>query len=119
MQISENPEISDSQRDKTLASLSSKVCESNVPDDHSDVCGICRATVAQMESDIAAAEALKTQTILSLQELAAPEKKVVRVRVSAVLGNVVDNPEDLNQAIERLKEHLLKLLAKGVRIVLE
>jgi hypothetical protein len=72
-----------------------------------------------MESDIAAVETLQSYAIRALQELAAPEKKIIRVRVSSVLGSVVETSEEVEQAVERLKEHLLKLLAEDTRIVLE
>ena len=38
-----------------------------------------------MESEIAAVDALKSRAIHDLQELAAPEKKIVRVRVASIL----------------------------------
>ena len=60
-----------------------------------------------------------SHAIRALQELAAPEKKIVRVRVASVLGSVVETSEEVEQAVERLKEHLLKLLAEDTRIVLE
>ena len=82
-------------------------------------CKHCRATIAQMESEIAAVDTIKANVIRELQELASPEKKIVHVHVSEVLGNVVETPEDVEQAVERLKEHLLKLLAEDTRIVLE
>ena len=72
-----------------------------------------------MESDIAAVESLKARAIAALQQLTAPKKKIVRVRVSSILGNVLETPEDLEEGIKRLKEELNKLLAEGVRIVLE
>lgn len=87
--------------------------------EESDTCGNCRATIAQMESESAAVDTLKSHAIRALQELATPEKKIVRVRLVSVLGSVVETPEDVEQAVERLKEHLLKLLAEDTRLVLE
>jgi hypothetical protein len=82
-----------------------------------------------MESEIAAVDVLKSQAIRELQELASPEKKIVRVRVASILGHVIekpDNPEDseafemrLTGRIDELREYLLKLLAEGARIILE
>ena len=82
-----------------------------------------------MESEIAAVDSLKSQAIRELQELASPEKKIVRVRVASILGNVIekpDNPDDseefetrLTGRIDELREYLLKLLAEGARIILE
>ena len=102
-----------------LSRLASKICEIPHLSEDGDACGNCRATIAQMESDIAAVETLQSHAIRALQELAAPEKKIVRVRVAAVLGSVVETSEEVEQAVERLKEHLLKLHAEDTRIVLE
>jgi hypothetical protein len=90
----------------------------------------CREVIREaMESEIAAVDALKSQAIRELQELAAPEKKIVRVRVASILGSVIekpDNPDDseafetrLTGRIDELQEYLLKLLAEGARIILE
>ena len=118
-EVSKKPDISESQRETLLASLSNKLCPTlQLPDDV-EACENCRATIDQMDSEIAAVDALRTGVIRELQELATPEKKIVRVRVSSVLGSVVETPEDVEQAVERLKEHLLKLLAEDTRIVLE
>ena len=68
---------------------------------------------------IDAVAARRSEAIRRLQELAAPEQKVERVHVTQVLGSVLETPEDVEEAIERLKEHLLKILAEGSRIVLE
>jgi len=62
---------------------------------------------------------LSVNAIRGLQELAAPEKKIVRVRAPSVVGRVVESPEDIDQAVEMLREHLLKILAEDARIVLE
>lgn len=105
--------------DAVLDRLTGKLCDTLDLSEESDACRTCRATIAQMESEIAAVEALKSQAIRELQELAAPEKKIVRVRVASVLGSTVETPEDVYLALERLKEHLLKLLAGNTRILLE
>ncbi len=105
--------------DVVLSRLAGKLCDTPDLSEAGDTCRTCRATIAQMESEIAAVDSLKSQAIRELQELAAPEKKIVRVRVSSVLGSIVETPEDVEQAVERLKEHLLKLLAEDTRVVLE
>jgi hypothetical protein len=72
-----------------------------------------------MESDIAATGSFKTQVLRRLQEMATPEQRIVRVRVTEVLGTILKDANDVNEAVERLKQYLLKLLAEGSRIVLE
>jgi hypothetical protein len=126
-QVMENPDINDLRRDSLLAPLLAKTCNQELdPDqdglalpDSADACTRCRATVAQMESEAAAVESLKVNAIRGLQELAAPEKRIVRVRLSSVMGRVLESSEDVDQAVEDLRTHLLKLVAEDVRIVLE
>ncbi len=115
----ENPSIDKDQLNAILKPLKERLCHSlDLPED-SAICKNCRATIAQVESDITAVESLKARAITALQRLTTPEKKIVRVRVSSILGNILETPEDLEEGIKRLKEELNKLLAKGVRVVLE
>ncbi len=126
-QVTQNPEISDERRDALLLPLTAKVCTQELdPDedgldlpDGADACRRCRATVAQMESETAAVDSLKIEVIGELQKLATPEKKIVRVRVADFTGRVIESSSDVEEATARLKEHLLKLVAEDVRIVLE
>ena len=102
-----------------LRPLEEKLCEVLDLSGDVSVCRHCRATLAQMESDIAAKDALKSTVIAELQSLSTPEKRVVRLKASSLLGNVIETPEDLERALSRLKEELEKLLREGVRVVLE
>ncbi len=116
------------QQQAILATLAPKaLCMPDLPD-AAAVCRQCHATVAEMESDVAAVTARRSEVIRRLQELATPEQKVVTVRVADILGSVLRDvdPKDLektekavDEALNALKEHLLKLLAEGSRIVLE
>jgi hypothetical protein len=126
-QVTENPDSSDQRRDSLIAPLLAKTCNQELdPDqdglalaDSADACTRCHATVAQMESETAAVESLKVNAIRGLQELAVPEKRIVRVRLSSVMGRVLESSEDVDQAFDGLRTHLLKLVAEDVRIVLE
>ncbi|GIW91562.1 MAG: hypothetical protein KatS3mg109_1994 [Pirellulaceae bacterium] len=125
--VTEDPRVSDEQRDAVLEPLLARLCSKMLDpeDDGLDLppnashCRHCRATLAQMESEIAAVDSLKADALRRLQQLAAPEKKIITVRVSRLAGGVIESPEDVQQLIEQLREHLLKLLAEEVRIVLE
>jgi hypothetical protein len=55
----------------------------------------------------------------AFQRLAAPEKRIVRARLSSVVGRVLESSEHVDQAVEGLRTHLLQLVAEDVRIVLE
>jgi hypothetical protein len=83
------------------------------------VCQNCSATLAQMESDLAAADGLRRQIIARIRELAAPGIKVERVQLSEFISGNLDSEEAINDAIEKLRRRLLELLKEGVRIVLE
>jgi uncharacterized protein YerC len=128
-QISENPDLGESRRLGILSSMRNKVCTDLHFAEDSDTCMNCRANIPQMESDLAAVDSLKSRTIREIQELATPERRIVRVRVSTILGSIIEKPDGPNDANEfearlterlnELKEHLLKLLAEGARIILE
>lgn len=115
----DNSRIDKARLKSILIPLENKACDQLELADYAEVCQICHANIAQMESEIAAVEALKLRAVRELQELAAPEKKIIRVRVSSFLGNVIETSEDIEEAMERLKEHLIKLLAEDARIILE
>jgi predicted nuclease with RNAse H fold len=85
------------------------------------VCQTCGASLAQMASDLAAVVGLRSNVLLRVQELTMPEEKVERVRVADVtgVGTTLSTPEDVQQLLEELRDHLLKLIATGVKVVLE
>ncbi len=78
--------------DAMLSRLQDKTCEILDLVTDRDTCTHCQATVAQLESEIAAVESLKLQAVRALQELAAPEKKIVRVQVASILGSASKDP---------------------------
>ena len=86
-------------------------------------CPGCKASIAQMESDLAALSGLKSQVLVRIQELTAlTEENVVvleRVRLVDFSFDSIDSEEAVEQVVERLKEHLLKLVNKGVKIIFE
>jgi len=82
-------------------------------------CSTCGATLGQMESDIAALSGLKAAALRRLQELAAPEQKVERVRLVDYFAGSITSDTAVDEALERLKADLYKFVAAGARIVLE
>ena len=73
-----------------------------------------------METDIVAVDAIREQVIKCIQEeLAEPEEKIERVRVSTLLRGKLENSDDVEAAINELREHLLKLVASGAKVILE
>ncbi len=87
------------------------------------VCQTCRATLSQMESDLAAVGGLKAQALARIVEITTPpdtsEVKPVRVRLIEFFPDSLETEQALDEAVERLREHLVKLLAEGVKIIPE
>jgi len=86
-------------------------------------CPICRANIAQMDSDLVALSGLKNQVLYRIQELTAltEEKQVVieRVRLGDFSFDSIDSEEAVEKLVWQLKEHLLGLVSKGIKIILE
>ena len=84
-------------------------------------CQVCGASLSEMTSDLAAVDSLRADALFRVQELTAPEERVERVRVADVvgLGQALGTPEEVEEVLEQLRDHLLKLIASGVKVVLE
>ncbi len=86
-------------------------------------CRRCRATLSEMESDLAALGGLRTQVLAEIQKLIAPGDgtgpRVVRVRVGELFSEPIETEAAVGVAVEHLRAYLIKLVAEGVRIVLE
>ncbi len=110
-------------RDSVLAPLVQRACESLALEEGSTRCSNCRSTVSEMESDIAALSALKSQAIARVQELTTPPEaagvRTERVRLAEFFIAPLDSEAAIKEAVDRLTEHLLKLSAEGVRIIVE
>ncbi|MCI0490100.1 MAG: BREX system P-loop protein BrxC [Blastocatellia bacterium] len=106
-----------------LAPLSSRACEDIDLPDSASLCRNCSATLSQMESDLAASSSLKAQVLARIQELVTPPEEigrpVERVKVADFFTEALDSDEAVEAAMERLGEHLHKLIAEGVKIILE
>ena len=104
-----------------LESITPRACDSLELQFESGVCRICRATLSEMESDLVAADSLRDQVIRRLQDYLHPEEKIQRVRIAEVVNayQTLSTPKEVNDLVERLREHLLKLVESGVQVVLE
>lgn len=103
-----------------LKSLLDRVHDLNLPEG-ALVCAICRASLAEMASDLAAVDGLRSNVLLRVQELTTPEETVERVRVSDVagVGQTLSTPEEVEDLLDQLRDYLLKLIAAGIKVVLE
>lgn len=115
--------LAEEMHDTVLAPLSSRACEKADLPEEAGACHRCGAGVGEMETDMAALPALKGQVIARLQELTIPAQEegthVERVRLSEFFTQVLDSDAAVNDVVERLREHLLKLVAEGAKIVVE
>jgi len=112
--------VPDTMREPVLGPLQSRCCLEPLLPDGSTACKTCGATLGQMESDVAAVGGLFAQVVAQIQKITWTDpKKVKRVRVAEFFTGSLETEDQVKQAVGRLQDHLLSLLAEGVRIVLE
>ena len=78
--------------------------------------------LSEMESDLAAVEALKSSALVKLQELAFAGKDkppIRRFRVSDVFDRPIQTQKDLDAALQQLRDALQKFIDEGAAIILE
>ncbi len=85
------------------------------------VCAVCQASLSEMVSDLVAVNALRSTVLLSVQQLTAPEEKIERVKITDVagVGQTFSTPEEVEELLDQLRGHLMKLIASGIKVVLE
>ena len=80
------------------------------------------STLGEMESDIAAASGLKAAALAKLQEMTVKKSTnatVRRVRVADVFDRPIQSQDDLDAALEQVRNVLQKLIDEGNAIILE
>jgi hypothetical protein len=83
---------------------------------------IGKASLTEMESDLAALAGLKSSVSVKLQELSiASEKKVPvkKVRVSEFFNRPIQTQEELDKALELIRDSLQKCIDEGAIVILE
>ena len=112
--------VPETMREPVLAPLHFRGCLEPHLTDGSTACKTCGATLSQMESDIAALGGLFAQVVAQIQKLITPpEVKLKRVRVAEFFSSSLETEDQVKQAVGRLQDHLLTMLAEGVKIVVE
>jgi hypothetical protein len=99
--------------------LLSKGCNALARDMAAPACSSCRATLAQLESDLEALPAVTDGILRKLLELAAPPEKTERVVVRQLCLEPLGDKEAVLKFVKVLEERLLKLISEGVRVVIE
>lgn len=84
-------------------------------------CTQCQAGLAQITSDIAAVDGIRSQVLLRVQEITAPEEKIERVSLADVVGvgHTLSSHEEIDALIEELRAHLYKLIDAETKVILE
>ena len=75
-----------------------------------------------MESDLAAVDALRSSAYVKLQELSIgsdTKAPIRRVRIAEIFNRPIKTKEDLEAAIEQLRNSLRKFIDEGAAIILE
>jgi hypothetical protein len=81
-----------------------------------------KASLTEMESDLAAVDGLKSSVIVKLQELSIGSNRkapVRKVRVSEFFNRPIQTQEELNKALELIRDSLQKCIDEGAIIILE
>lgn len=112
-------QLGEDMRNTILVPLVSRACSCLDLGDASTVCTACRATVNEMEADLAGLSGFKAEALRKLRELAAPQKVTKRVRLADFFPPAIEHEESIDEAVDELREELHKLVAEGFTIILE
>ena len=120
--------INEDQQKMIISSLVSHVCTKMEEDAEYDIhfdsagvlCSKCHASIGQIDSEIIAAATLKNKALEKILEvILPPDEKYERVKITSFLGNSINDQNELEEGINRLRDHLQKLLAEGKKVILE
>ena len=111
-------ELPEETRAPLLIPLESRLCDELDRPEGAQVCNSCRATIAQLESDLAAAPGLRNQIVAKIQEQLS-QKPVRRLRISDLFEQPLDSEASVQHFIDLLRDELMKLMAEGVRVIIE
>jgi hypothetical protein len=117
--ICKDADVTDLEREGLLLPLKSRFSGKLDLPPGATVCRNTRATISQMESDIAAVEPLARDVIRRLQQFIQPEENIERFRVSQHITGKITNEQELDAAMKTLRDKLSKLLAQGCKVILE
>ena len=116
--VAADPSIPQVEKDGVLAPLQRRSCPELSLAAGTPACNSCRSSLNEIEADIAAVTGLRGAALQVLASMAAPTQRVERVRL-AMLSAVGSRARRCRGRRRATQAHLLKLLAEGVRIVLE
>ncbi len=109
--------LSEEARRRVITPLEARVGEEGAASATGDLA--FQPSIDQMEADLAAVDGLLRQALAELERLAAPQERVERVVARRFFDGSITSSVDLEEALARLREHCLKLLSEGARVVIE
>jgi hypothetical protein len=127
-------EVKEVDRKQVIRELSVRACL-KAPAEGQLTCTGCGAAVAQMDSDMAALAGFKDAARSELERLAEDviviatstttttseggERKPRKVALKSFFSEPLDSEEAVNLAVKRLRDHLLDLVRKKVKLIVE
>ena len=105
-----------------LAALLTRVGADEDRENVSNGTTLGKASLTEMESDLCAVDGLKSSVLVKLQELSlGGEKKapVRKVRVSEFFNRPIQTQEELDKALDLMRDSLQKYIDEGAIIILE
>lgn len=118
--VDQDPRVSDMEKSNLLAPIAQRARNELELPDGAVVCQRCKAAVAQMETDISVVDAMRDNVIKKIMDLSAePDEKIERVRISRLFSGKLGSESDVEEAIGKLREHLMKIVSTGASVILE
>jgi hypothetical protein len=119
--LPEWPSLTETLQFSVLAPLEERCCHELSLAHGGLACTHCRAGLPQMESDLAAVNGLHGEALRRIRKYLEPEEKIEHVKVVDLvnLSQAVATPEEVDELIELLRAHLLKLVEAGAKVILE
>ena len=108
--------------DSLIAPLSARIGAEADRAAVADGTGLGNASLTEMESDLAAVNALRSSVLVKLQELSmGGDKKppIRRVKVSEFFNRPIQTQQDLDATLTQLRDSLQKYIDEGAAIILE
>lgn len=102
-----------------LYPIAQKACEQQSMPSSLVVCERCLTPYGQIENDILTMDQLRKSAVQKIEELLRPEIKIERLRVSRFLNAAIETEDELNDAVEKIRETGLKILSEGKRILFD
>ncbi len=111
--------LSDEMQSIILKPLTSRICNEINLLEMSITCSNCKTSIAQMEADMAKIKHFTSEAIFEIQKKTAPKKVIKRIRVSEFFPSSLETEEAIDEAVDKLREHLRNLVLDGISIIFE